>query len=911
MAPRRRSSKALLSESTDEEQELVAEASGDRGAASGLNGATTAAAAAPAGPEPPSGRPSLESAPSGDTTEVDDDDSSHDEGAGAAAGSGGEDGEGDAEEGEGEGEDDEEPSYIDDGTDQMEMEEDGDDDDDDDDEDDDDEDEDEDGDGDGDNRRPVSIQEFLAWRMLGRVPDSVRARDETRGRYTPFEAAEPQSLPRTAPLWQQLALGTGPAPPPRRNATAHFDSYLDVAADAALQACRTAPYGRHTRQKVLESARSDPAALAAMSYLGPRAGGAPDPAAAEAAVRTMVAAATVVPPPGGGGGGGSGSKGDGGSKGGGSGGSAGAGAGAGAGSGVGTCSRGAAAAGAAAGAGPGVGAASSPGGGPVTRAAAARAAAAAAASSVASAIGRVFSSGGGAAAAAGPAAAEGAAASAAAAPAAAAAAPAFGMAVPRFSPAPPPPGYLCGVPALSAPRLLLRREQGEAAGVAGGWGAAQRRHLGCSGMALPRHPAAVVDSLDSRAYIGQFSDNGQFFVAAFQDRRVRLYDVEQGWRLRKDITTRMCRWTITDTAVSPDQRFVVYSSIIPVVHLVEVGSSFDCVNSIANITEIHEPLSFDDSQRGPNDDIRMGRSFGIWSVQWSGDGREIVAGTNDQSVVVLDVETKRVVARAEGHQDDVNAVTYADGSPNVIVSGSDDTYIKVWDRRTMPSVSPAAAAGSGAAAAAAANTAPRAAKAVGVLVGHTEGLTHLHSRGDGRHVLSNAKDQTAKLWDLRALQAGGSLRDPASAARLASSGRQSVPQFNWDYRWQEYPAAGRVVRHPHDSSLMTYRGHSVQHTLIRAYFSPAHTTGQRFIYTGSVEGGVHVYDVLTGQEVEGSPFRLHRKLVRDVSWHPFEPVMATVSWDGTVARWSASPPAGGSDRTRLQVPGHDAYNDFY
>ncbi len=30
--------------------------------------------------------------------------------------------------------------------------------------------------------------------------------------------------------------------------------------------------------------------------------------------------------------------------------------------------------------------------------------------------------------------------------------------------------------------------------------------------------------------------------------------------------------------------------------------------------------------------------------------------------------------------------------------------------------------------------------------------------------------------------------------------------------------------------------------------------------------------------MEGSPFRLHRKLVRDVSWHPFDPVMATVSW---------------------------------
>lgn len=29
-----------------------------------------------------------------------------------------------------------------------------------------------------------------------------------------------------------------------------------------------------------------------------------------------------------------------------------------------------------------------------------------------------------------------------------------------------------------------------------------------------------------------------------------------------------------------------------------------------------------------------------------------------------------------------------------------------------------------------------------------------------------------------------------------------------------------------DSSLMTYRGHSVLYTLIRCYFSPMHTTGQ-------------------------------------------------------------------------------------
>ena len=39
-----------------------------------------------------------------------------------------------------------------------------------------------------------------------------------------------------------------------------------------------------------------------------------------------------------------------------------------------------------------------------------------------------------------------------------------------------------------------------------------------------------------------------------------------------------------------------------------------------------------------------------------------------------------------------------------------------------------------------------------------------------------------------------------------------------------------------DSSVHTYKGHTVLHTLIRCYFSPSHTTGQRYIYTGCARG---------------------------------------------------------------------------
>lgn len=78
-----------------------------------------------------------------------------------------------------------------------------------------------------------------------------------------------------------------------------------------------------------------------------------------------------------------------------------------------------------------------------------------------------------------------------------------------------------------------------------------------------------------------------------------------------------------------------------------------------------------------------------------------------------------------------------------------------------------------------------------------------------------------------------------------------------------------------DCSVMTYRGHRVTQTLIRAKFSPAETTGGRFIYTGCSSGRVPIYDTLTGRMV--SRIDSHSDLVRDASWHPLRPEIASAS----------------------------------
>ncbi|AQK95207.1 transducin family protein / WD-40 repeat family protein [Zea mays] len=159
-----------------------------------------------------------------------------------------------------------------------------------------------------------------------------------------------------------------------------------------------------------------------------------------------------------------------------------------------------------------------------------------------------------------------------------------------------------------------------------------------------------------------------------------------------------------------------YASLTPIVHIVNVQNAGK--ESHANITEIHEGL---DLTGGDEDE-----DFGIFSVKFSKDGKEVVVGNNEKSIYVYDLSANKVSARIRAHKADVNAVTFADETGNVLYSGSDDSLCKVWDRRCLSGE-----------------------KSAGILTGHLDGVTFIDSRGDGRYFISNCKDQRIKLWDIR------------------------------------------------------------------------------------------------------------------------------------------------------------------
>lgn len=77
----------------------------------------------------------------------------------------------------------------------------------------------------------------------------------------------------------------------------------------------------------------------------------------------------------------------------------------------------------------------------------------------------------------------------------------------------------------------------------------------------------------------------------------------------------------------------------------------------------------------------------------------------------------------------------------------------------------------------------------GTLAGHTEGITYLAPKGDGRYCISNGKDQTLRLWDLRTIS-----EEMDEKIRVD---RRDYGISGWDYRNTSY-AKPRFVDHPYD-----------------------------------------------------------------------------------------------------------------
>ena len=354
---------------------------------------------------------------------------------------------------------------------------------------------------------------------------------------------------------------------------------------------------------------------------------------------------------------------------------------------------------------------------------------------------------------------------------------------------------------------------------------------------VPNKHSSNIQVDDTRLYGGRFTSQGNLYYCSSQD-LIGIYNSTNPYKMKKikTVSALDVNWTIASMDTTSDEEYLVYSSLSPYLHIVDLKT----------LWKFHQKICLSNADGGWQG---YGFHFGVFCWKFSGDGNELVWVTNSAQIIVYDLNQHiKVWNIFDTHDNDINTVCFANrNNSNILFTGSDDRIIKVWDRRIMDGNSP-----------------------IGWFIGHREGLTHIDSRGDERYLASNGKDQTLKLWDLRKMNELHDLQNLESLSVMK----------NFDYRWMDYVPEDDS-KHELDNSIMTFEGHKVLQTLIRWYFSPIETTSQRYLYSGSADGCIYVFDILTGENKTCIPNQ-SGQCIRDISWHPKVPVIASTSFDGSI-----------------------------
>ena len=162
--------------------------------------------------------------------------------------------------------------------------------------------------------------------------------------------------------------------------------------------------------------------------------------------------------------------------------------------------------------------------------------------------------------------------------------------------------------------------------------------------------------------------------------------------------------------------------------------------------------------------VLTGHRGAVLDLQWSRDSEILFSASADTHLASWDLTTGTRIRRYVGHDEVVNALDLARRGDELLVSGSDDCTIGIWDPRTkhaadyiqtdFPVTAVAMAeAGNEIYSAGIENDIRvwdvRKKAVVYSLIGHHDTVTTLKVSPDSQQLLSYAMDSTARTWDIR------------------------------------------------------------------------------------------------------------------------------------------------------------------
>ncbi|KAJ7628894.1 WD40-repeat-containing domain protein [Roridomyces roridus] len=231
--------------------------------------------------------------------------------------------------------------------------------------------------------------------------------------------------------------------------------------------------------------------------------------------------------------------------------------------------------------------------------------------------------------------------------------------------------------------------------------------------------------------------------------------------------------------------------------------------------------------------------------------KHIVAGLDDHSVRVWDLNTYQQLASLVGHTGIVRSVTCSGN--HALISGSNDGSIRVWDADTFSPVGEP-------------------------LMGHEGQVLAVAISSDGTLIASGSYDEKVRIWDLQSQELLGvpltGHIDPVTCVAFSwdktilVSGSDDWKILLWDV--QSGNRIGRVL----EDHLLNIRG---------VAFSP----DGKYLVSSDNDATIRLWSVHLAKQVADSPPG-HTDYVNCVCFSPVDAVFASASYDSTIRIWDSS-----------------------
>jgi WD40 repeat protein len=240
-----------------------------------------------------------------------------------------------------------------------------------------------------------------------------------------------------------------------------------------------------------------------------------------------------------------------------------------------------------------------------------------------------------------------------------------------------------------------------------------------------------------------------------------------------------------------------------------------------------------------------GHSGYVTSVVFSPDGNIVASANSDKTIKLWSVSTHREIATLRRHSDYVRSVAFSpDGE--ILASGGDDNTIRLWNMATKTEIT--------------------------TLKGHSRYVLSVAFSPNGRILASGSFDNTIKLWDVATRRKIATLTEHSNHvwsvafspdSRTLASGSSDKTVKLWDV--------------PTQLKIATLKGHS--DWVKSVAFNPDGC----ILASGSYHKTFQLWDVQTQQQI--AVLTGHSTLIHSVAFSPDGNTLASGSSDNTIKLW--------------------------